>query len=40
MAHPSTLFMGDSGALLCTPMKIGAKFEHCGGPTILFHIGP
>ena len=23
---PST---GDSGALLCIPMKIGVKFEHC-----------
>ena len=24
-------FIGDSGAFLCTPMKIGVKSEHCGG---------
>jgi hypothetical protein len=30
MVHPGTLFIGDSGAFLCIPMKIGAKSEHCG----------
>jgi hypothetical protein len=29
MVHPGTLFIGDSGAFLCIPMKIGVKSEHC-----------
>jgi hypothetical protein len=28
MVHPGTLFIGDSGAFLCIPMKIGVKSEH------------
>jgi hypothetical protein len=28
VVHPGTLFIGDSGAFLCIPMKIGVKFEH------------
>ena len=28
VVHPSTLFIGDSGASLCIPMKIGVKSEH------------
>jgi hypothetical protein len=31
MVHPGTLFIGDSGALLCIPMKIGVKSERCTG---------
>ena len=26
--YPGTLFIGDNGAFLCIPMKIGVKFEH------------
>jgi hypothetical protein len=29
MVYPGTLFIGDNGAFLCIPMKIGVKFEHC-----------
>jgi hypothetical protein len=29
MMHPGTLFIGDSGAFLCIPMKVGVKSEHC-----------
>ena len=31
MVHPGTFFivLGDNGPFLCTPMKIGAKCEHC-----------
>ena len=29
MVCPGTLFIGDNGAFLCIPMKIGVKFEHC-----------
>jgi hypothetical protein len=27
MVYPGTLFIGDNGAFLCIPMKIGVKFE-------------
>jgi hypothetical protein len=27
--HPGDLSIGDNGAFLCIPMKIGVKFEHC-----------
>jgi hypothetical protein len=30
MVYPGTLFIGDNGAFLYIPMKMGAKFEHCG----------
>jgi hypothetical protein len=30
MVYPDTLFIGDNGAFLCIPIKIGVKFEHCG----------
>jgi hypothetical protein len=28
MVYPGTLFIGDNGAFLCIPMKIGVRFEH------------
>jgi hypothetical protein len=28
MVYPGNLFIGDNGAFLCIPMKIGVKFEH------------
>jgi hypothetical protein len=28
MVYTGTLFIGDNGAFLCIPMKIGVKFEH------------
>jgi hypothetical protein len=28
MVYPGTLFIGDNGAFLFIPMKIGVKFEH------------
>jgi hypothetical protein len=27
MVYPGTLFIGDNGAFLCIPMKIGVRFE-------------
>jgi hypothetical protein len=30
MVYPGTLFIGDNGAFLCIPMKLGFKFEHGG----------
>jgi hypothetical protein len=30
MVYPGTLFIGDSGAFLRIPMKVGVKSEHCG----------
>jgi hypothetical protein len=28
MVCPGTLFIGDNGAFLCAPVKVGVKFEH------------
>jgi hypothetical protein len=33
MVYPGTLFVGDNGAFLCIPMKIGVKFEHWDEPS-------
>jgi hypothetical protein len=32
MVYPGTLFIGDNGAFLCIPMKIGVTFEHRRAP--------
>jgi hypothetical protein len=28
VVYPGTLFIGDNGAFLCIPMKMGLKFDH------------
>jgi hypothetical protein len=45
MVHPGTLFIGDSGAFLCIPMKIGVKSEHWRTepprrPRLTVRVGP
>jgi hypothetical protein len=39
MVHPGTLFIGDSGAFLCIPIKTGVKFEHwCSGVVVEYKL--
>jgi hypothetical protein len=40
MVYPVTLFIGDNGAFLCIPMKIGVKFEHCAVRNCAESSGP
>jgi hypothetical protein len=40
MVYPGTSFIGDNGAFLCIPMKIGVKFEHCAQPRLCSRGAP